>query len=435
VTSEHDTTQPAPPRTTTQIDTPTRPARTRLLGVDAARGLALLGMMAVHSLWAYNEAGDVTLSYAVAAGRSAATFAVLAGVGIAFMTGRGRVRARDGRGMAAMLAARALVIGAIGFALGWGDASLASVILVYYALMFLLAIPLVFLPSSALLVAGALFAIGVPVGSHYLRTGLPVAVGDNPSLDMLLQDPAGLAVELSLTGMYPAVAWLAYICVGLAIGRLDLSSKVVSLRLLGAGLTAAVGASVASWVALGPLGGEGHLYATAAQDGLSATDVSDMLLWGGEGVTPTSTWWWLATDAPHTTTPLDMLHTMGSAVAVLGAMLLLARVAPTQLGPLAAAGSMVLTLYTAHVIFLNSPLDVFGATPGYLVQVVAAVTFAAVWRRTRGTGPLEGWVTWAGKWARAAAQPRRQATTGIPPQAKDRNAQHDGSAPAGPAQS
>lgn len=434
MTAEHDT-QRAPAPTTRRLATPNRGGKARLLGVDAARGLALLGMMAVHSLWAYNEAGGVTVSYAVAAGRSAATFAVLAGVGIAFMTGRRRVRARDGRGVAAMLAARALVIGAIGFALGWGDASLASVILVYYALMFVLAIPLVFLPTSAVLVASALFVIGVPVGSHYLRAGLPVAVGDNPSLGMLLQDPAGLALELSLTGMYPAVAWLGYICVGLAIGRLDLSSKQVSVRLLVAGLTAAVGASVASWVALGPLGGERQLYAAAPQDGLSRTDVSDILIWGGEGVTPTSTWWWLATDAPHTTTPLALLHTMGSAVAVLGAMLLVARVASTQLTPLAAAGSMVLTLYTAHVIFLNSPLDVFEATPGYLIQVVAAVLFAAVWRHTKGTGPLETLVTRAGKWARTAAQPRHQAATENPPQGEYRHAPRDSSAQSGPAQS
>jgi hypothetical protein len=32
----------------------------RLIGVDATRGLALLGMMAVHALWAYDEDGEVT---------------------------------------------------------------------------------------------------------------------------------------------------------------------------------------------------------------------------------------------------------------------------------------------------------------------------------------------------------------------------------------
>ena len=46
--------------------------------------------------------------------------------------------------------------------------------------------------------------------------------------------------------------------------------------------------------------------------------------------------------------------------------------------PLAAAGAMALTLYTAHVVFMNSPLDVFDLVPGYLAQVLAALVIALV---------------------------------------------------------
>lgn len=98
-------------------------------------------MVAVHSLWAYDD--DVTWHYALAAGQSAATFAPLAGVGIAFMTTRRPVGPGERRATAASLAARAGVIGAVGLALGWTDASLATVILVYYAVLFVLAIPAV----------------------------------------------------------------------------------------------------------------------------------------------------------------------------------------------------------------------------------------------------------------------------------------------------
>ena len=123
------------------------PGSARLAGVDAARGVALLGMMAAHSLSADDANGNPTLSYSLTSGRSAAAFAVLAGVGIAFMTGRARVRpGRDGRAAAASLAARALAIGAIGLALGYTDTEFAEVILPYYAVLFALAIPLVFAP-------------------------------------------------------------------------------------------------------------------------------------------------------------------------------------------------------------------------------------------------------------------------------------------------
>lgn len=384
----------------------------RLVGVDATRGLALLGMMAVHALWVSDDEGNVTWTYELAAGRSAATFALLAGVGIAFMTGRERVVAPDRRGVAASLAVRALLIGLIGFALGFADWDVTSVILVYYAVLFLLAIPLTFLPGWALAVTAVLTAAGMPVLSHVLRGGLPEASPDNPDFADLLQRPGPLLVELTLTGVYPALAWMTYICTGLLIGRLHLSSLRVGAVLLGGGLAAAGTASVVSWWALGPLGGRDQLYATAPEAGLTSTEVTELLTWGGTGTTPTSTWWWLATDAPHTTTPVALLHTTGTAVALLGALLVLSEVATRRsavlmggLKVLGAAGGMTLTLYTGHVIFMNSPLDVFGATTGYLVQVAVALGFALGWRAIIGRGPLEGLVAQASRAARTAVTP------------------------------
>jgi hypothetical protein len=390
--------------------------------VDAARGVALLGMMAVHTLVADDADGHPTLSYALAGGRSAAAFAVLAGVGIAFMTGRARVPVgRDGTAAAASLAVRALAIGAIGLALGVTDAEIAGVILPYYAVLFGLAIPLVFLPTGALAAAGAAIAVAVPVLSHLLRSGLPEAHGDNPSIGYLLEDPLGLLLELSLTGFYPALPWVAYVFAGLVIGRLRLSSARVAAGLLTGGALLAVTAAAASWVALGPLGGGDQIKASAQAGGMSPAEVTDTLVFGAEGVTPTSTWWWLTTDAPHTSTPLDVLHTTGTAVALLGALLLFAHVtAPVPravvaavLSPLAAAGAMTLTLYTGHILFLNSPLDDFDATTGYLLQVSAALAFAAAWSATMGRGPLERVVT-------TLAHRARRAVTAAPTDPADR---------------
>ena len=60
--------------------------RRRLAGVDAARGLALIGMMSVH-LFRMPYGPDAPLARELVSGRSAALFAVLAGVGIALATG------------------------------------------------------------------------------------------------------------------------------------------------------------------------------------------------------------------------------------------------------------------------------------------------------------------------------------------------------------
>ncbi|WP_324277021.1 hypothetical protein [Blastococcus brunescens] len=65
---------------------------------------------------------------------------------------------------------------------------------------------------------------------------------------------------------------------------------------------------------------------------------------------------------------------------------------------------MTLTLYTAHVLFINSPLDVFSATAGYLFQVVAVLVFAVAWRMAVGRGPLEQLAADAARNARRAVR-------------------------------
>ncbi|MGB7449471.1 MAG: heparan-alpha-glucosaminide N-acetyltransferase domain-containing protein, partial [Ornithinimicrobium sp.] len=236
--------------------TPVVPTKSRrLIGLDAARAVALIGMMAVHALWSYDAQDQVTWHYSLAAGRSAAAFAVLAGVGIALMTRRRRVSKVERRGVAAMLGARALVIGAIGLILGYTDTSAATVILVFYAALFVLAIPLTFLPTRVLAVLAPTIAIVVPVLSHLLRPYLPASAGGHPSFHDLFQHPAAVVLDLLVTGLYPALGWVAYICAGLVIGRLDLASRRVATGLFSGGLALAVSASTLSWLLLGPLGG------------------------------------------------------------------------------------------------------------------------------------------------------------------------------------
>ncbi|MFR9806971.1 heparan-alpha-glucosaminide N-acetyltransferase domain-containing protein [Pseudonocardia sp. RS010] len=381
----------------------------RLLGLDAARGVAVLGMMAVHALYTVTAEGAPTTTYLVAAGRSAAIFGVLAGVGIAFTTGRRRVRLRtQGRSAAASLAARAAVVLVIGLALGWGSAEIAANILPYYGLMFLLAIPLVLLPTGALIGAATLVAAGVPLLSQWVRPGLPAPSLTNPTITQLVTDPLGLLSELALTGYYPALPWLAYLAVGIAVGRLRLSETRVAGWLAGGGTALAVVATLAARWAMGPLGGYAAIAAATPPEQLaSAPTVPGFVAVLPEGVTPTTTWWWLATDAPHSSTPLDLAQTTGSALAVLGLLLLLGRLAhplvQAVLRPLAAVGALTLSVYAVHIVFLNSPLDIFDAVPGYLVQVVVATLGALAWRRAVGRGPLESLVRVVARAARRAA--------------------------------
>ncbi|MFF4879766.1 heparan-alpha-glucosaminide N-acetyltransferase domain-containing protein [Micromonospora sp. NPDC000668] len=384
--------------------------RLRLLGVDAARGAALFAMIAVQSLPESDAAGRPTWWFTAFAGRAAALFAVLAGVGIAFLTDRQRVRLTGGSGLVAALIVRALAIGAIGLALGYADASLVSVILPYYAVMFLLAIPLVFLPTWLVAITGVVVAAGAPALRHLLPQ-LPEPTYDNAGFAQLVDNPVALLTELSLTGAFPAVTWLAYLCAGLVVGRLTLTRMRVIVGLLVAGVVLAAAAPMASSVLLNRYGGAQQITLTQPKSGLDATETAQLLTIGGDGTAPTSTWWWLAVDAPHTGTPLALLGTIGSAIALLAVMLLASRVVrklprrviSVLLVPLAAAGGMALTLYTAHIMFINSDLDSSAPVTGFVVQVVAIVLVAAAWWATAGRGPLEGLVTALSRGARRLA--------------------------------
>ncbi|KZM68637.1 DUF1624 domain-containing protein [Nocardia terpenica] len=395
--------------------TPAPPSAARLRGIDAARGIALIGMMAVHVLPDSTDDGDPTWSFQLFGGRAAALFAVLAGVSIALVTGRRRVRVADWPAAAASLAARAAVIGIIGLALGYTDASLAAVILPFYAVMFLASIPLVVLPTWVVAATGAGIVAGAPVLTHLLLDRLPDPLGENPGFHDLITRPGQLFTELTVTGEFPALPWMAYLCAGLVVGRLALDRWRTAVALLGIGLVLAVGAHVVASVLLDSYHGVDHILAAQPATDRTLDETRELLDFGADGTVPGSTWWWLALDKPHTGTPLDLLATIGSAYAVIGAMLLLPhartpgwRRAATALQlPLAAAGRMTLTLYTLHVVFINSDYDRYPDTPSYLIQVAAVLFIGLVWTSTAGRGPLESVVAAAARRARAAAARHR----------------------------
>lgn len=378
-----------------------RSTAARLVGVDAARGAALIGMMAVHISPRLGADGGVTAEYLIASGRASALFAVLAGVGLALASGGANPpRGAAWKGVAAGTAARAGVLLLVGFLLG-ESASGVAVILVYYALLFVVGIPFLSLGPRVLLPLAVVWAAVTPVISQFARLGDTWQSPGNPILASLA-DPVGLATDLFLTGYYPVLQWTAYLLLGLGLGRLDLHRLSSQAAVLVGGAALGATAWATSWLLL-ENGGLAELRAAGTGSHPMADGTLDAALQPGlYGTTPTTSWWWLAVAAPHSGTPFDMWHTMGSAAAVLGLMLLLARHLGVVLRPLGAIGSMTLTLYTLHVVLLGTALP--RATPDALLwHVVIAFAIAVPWRTFVGRGPLESVATSASRSARTAA--------------------------------
>jgi|UPI00082F68E2 uncharacterized membrane protein YeiB len=358
-------------------------------------------MFVVHLGIGWTLADGTNALQPVAAGRSAALFALLAGVSAALLSG-GRTPA-TGPAMGVALW-RVVIRGLLMLPLGTALTLLGTpvaVILAYYAVFFLLTAP--FLHERWTIVAGAAAALAVvgPIVSFHVRAAAADGPLRAPFTAVNTYDPLealageGL-IDLLLTGAYPALTWMPFVLAGLAIGRLDLRSTRVRWTLVGAGAATAALAHTASWVALGPLGGRARLEASftpaAVADHGAPPDAATALADGFPGTVPVHDWVWLLSDAPHSGTPLEVFAAGGAAAAVLGGCLLVGEWLRWVLYPVAAVGALALTAYVAHVLLIWVAERPWGALLDPVlgpVVLVGSLAGAAVWRWTGRRGPLE----------------------------------------------
>ena len=364
-------------------------SRARLVGLDVARCLALLGMMATHVLDARTPAGELTAAQWLAGGRASALFAVLAGVALALVTGRRTpVRGQDRLRTSLAVLVRALLVAAIGLLLGTLGTGVA-VILTYYAVLFVLGLPFLGLTWRPLLALAVGWAVVSPVLSRLVVPELPDRQFESPQPEQLA-DPGLLLSELLFTGYYPAVPWLTYLLLGLAIGRLDLGSRRVATRLAVGGLVVAVGATVVSRVLTSSRFTDAEL--DAVSGGMFGQTPVE-----GEG----AGWRWLTVVAPHSTTPFDLAQTAGSAALVIGLCLLLVgwvgdlsghgeRFVQVAFG----AGAMTLTLYTVHLLMKTERVPPVEEPSSYVWHVVVVLWIGSVYVALGRRGPLERLVGW-----------------------------------------
>jgi len=210
-----------------------------------------------------------------------------------------------------------------------------------------------------------------PVVAHLLAPELPPRTFALPTFDRL-SEPGQLLSEITVTGYYPVLPWLAYLLAGMAVGRLDLRRRGTDVRLALRGLGLAVGAQVLAEVLTPPE---------------NATDFHG-------SVPPEAGWDLLRVADPHSGTPLDLATTIGSALAVIGTCLVLARLLPPAgeraLAIAFGAGTMTLSLYSLHVL-LHTPdwaPDDYGQA-AFRSHVIVVLTIGAVFVALRRSGPLE----------------------------------------------
>ncbi|GHA13979.1 hypothetical protein GCM10007989_05790 [Devosia pacifica] len=336
----------------------------RLEGLDAARALALVGMLCVH-FGPEDAPGIIGAAYGVFHGRASILFAVVAGFGMALLAGSSLgIRAARYR-----LLSFAIVLLPLGLALQALDHGIA-VILQHYALFFVLGALVLALPGLALIVSGALAGVLGPIAYLACRAAWPDLV-DRGSVAWG-NSPTGILLGLLLSGPYPLLTWAAPILVGIGAGKLAASGRGMAPSFVVGGLMLAA-LSI----------GAAHAFAE---------------VWGAP--TSDADWRNLLIVTAHSQMPLWIAQSTSIAVAVVGMMLLMGN-RPTSVirqavARLALLGRYVLSVYVAHLLALalwrdalmqDRVADALLSVTGFSV---AASICIWLWRKQGFTrGPVE----------------------------------------------
>ena len=348
----------------------------RIAGFDIARSLAIFGMVIVHFLLVMTDGvppekwSDTLLE--LLDGRPAATFVILAGMGVTLMSNKltdpNAVQSRRRTG--AILRHRGLLLLGFGFlnlTIWQGD------ILRVYGVSLLIVSWLVWRSSRTLLLTSLAFILFFCV--------LLASVDYDRNWDWntmtyhRLWTPAGLLRSLFYDGFRSVFPWTGLLILGLWLGRLDWSTAETPRKAVAWGLTLLVASSATSGLLLRWL--SVHPQPDLDQETAAA-------LFGLQSMPPL---------------PIFLLNALGCSLLVIGISTLIERRWRDGwlVKALAATGRMAFTWYAAHIVIglggvivlgwtRTSHLQALGAAVGFFA---AAVTISFWWRGRFRNGPLE----------------------------------------------
>lgn len=365
----------------------TRPARplgrggvtapaARLPGPDVVRAIALIGVV-VMNYHGYLLLADGRGSAAVGDGwlasvfdpwngplstRFAATFVVVAGVGVVLLT-RGAV-GDPTKVVAARwrLARRGVLLYVVGLLV---DEIWPGTILPYYGAMFVLAAAMFTWRTRWIVGVGVVAAVAAAA----IRLWRFERAADGHSVRWLT-DPGQDSIrryvfDVAINGTHPLLPWLAFLCAGMVLGR-ALGTEWWRRAVVGAGVAlVAVPAAV-----------------TVGRSAATPRDALDVAL---------------------SINPFDrglayVASALGTALLAYAGIDWIATRFPDATDPLRRAGQMTLTLYLLHIVVFNVLVDRLGWIEPAGLDVallfaaifwIVAIAAAVDWQRRFGRGPAE----------------------------------------------
>jgi uncharacterized membrane protein YeiB len=349
----------------------------RIIGIDVARALAVIGMIIVNFKVVLGDNGQswVKSFASIFDGKAAATFVVLAGVGLALMT-NSAIKSNDKAKLKITqirIAKKALFL----FILGISYISIwPADILHFYGIYMAITLVLLTQKEHTILILGIAIILAYPI----LITVLNYEAGWNfETLDYQnLWTFKGFIRNLFFNGFHPAFPWTAFMLFGYWFGKQDLNNNKF--------LRKTFWMSTIIFIAI---------------QGLSYLSISILSEGNQEAVAELET---ILGTKPMPPLPIYMFNGIAVAFAIISACILIAKKYENSLiiNALHKTGQLALTFYVAHVLIGMGMIEVinpskmgkytieFSITYAILFSLLC-ILFAVIWKKHKKSGPLE-WI-------------------------------------------
>lgn len=349
----------------------------RLIGIDVARALAIIGMIIVNFKIVFGSKGPEWLQtfISVLDGKAAATFVVLAGVGIAFITNKALKTNNDNelRKRKLKVVKRALLLFIIGlsYIFIW-----PADILHFYGIYMLITLFFIKKEPAFILIAALLLILAYPLLFISFSYDL---FWDFKTFEYFnFWAINGFLRHLFYNGFHPVMPWVAFMLTGLWFGKQNLNNPVFIKR--------SIVISLGIFLLL---------------KGLSA---SFIMLLSMEGSATTLELSQVFGTSPMPPLPFYMLTASSFAIFIISLCLFISKKLQnnTIIKALANMGQLALTFYVAHVVIGMGLIDVFSikelgefslvfSVSYALIFSLSCIIFSVFWLKYKTVGPLE-WV-------------------------------------------
>lgn len=347
----------------------------RIVGIDVARALAVIGMIVVNFKVVFGDNGlNWVESFAsVFDGKAAATFVVLAGVGLALMTNSAiknndQVKLKTARNRILKRAVFLFIIG-ISYLPIW-----PADILHYYGVYMVIVILLLTSQPKTIVVSAISLIMVFPI----LLTFLNYEAGWNfETLDYQgFWTIKGFTRNLFFNGFHPVIPWTAFMLFGYWYGKQDLHNDKFVKKTFWISSIIFIFIQASSFISISLLS-EGNQEATIELTEIIGTN-------------------------PMPPLPIYMLNGIAVAFSIISACVIIAKRLESNfiIDALNKTGQLALTFYVAHVIIGMGLIETIDPNKMgnssiefsviyALVFSVFCILFAVIWRKYKELGPLE----------------------------------------------